>query len=64
MIGKVSIAVGDYLTLANVAVAMPEFQAFPVKAASGTTLYAFIRTTGTPTYTANCLQLTFGFLRD
>jgi hypothetical protein len=62
-VGHVIVAASDYRTLANGSVATVK-AGFPYKAASGTSLFAFIRCTGTPTFTANCLQLTFGMLRD
>jgi len=36
----------------------------PYKCAAGTSIYAIMRTLSDPTYTTDCLQLTFGLLRD
>ncbi len=62
-IGHIVVAASDYKTLANASVASVKL-GWTYKVASGTNLYAFIRCTGTPTFTANCLQLKFGMLRD
>lgn len=54
-------------TLANASVTVSEMLRnlnIPYKCAAGTSIYAIIRTLSDPTYTANCLQLTFGLLRD
>ncbi|MFA5025468.1 MAG: hypothetical protein WC503_03115 [Candidatus Shapirobacteria bacterium] len=54
-------------TLTNASVTYSEMLRnlnIPYKCESGTSIYAIIRTLSDPTYTANCLQLTFGLLRD
>lgn len=60
-IGFLTVAAGEYQTMANASVVSQTGIAMPVKLASGSSLYALIVTTGTPTYTANALQLIFGF---
>lgn len=62
-VGHVVISAADYRTLANASAAKVLVN-ISYKLPVGTTLYAFIRCTGTPTFTANCLQLKFGMLRD
>ena len=62
-VGHVVIGATDWKTLANASVTSIK-AGFPYKLPAGTSMYAFIRCTGTPTFTANCLQLTFGMLRD
>jgi hypothetical protein len=64
-LGRIDILATDYISMANASVAIPSgFRGMPIKVASGTSLYGFIRTIGTPTYGLNALQLTFGILRD
>lgn len=58
-IGTIKILSTDYEEMANASLVDLGFE-LDVKAAAGTTLYALIVTTGTPTYGANALQLTFG----
>jgi len=65
-IGRIDVATSDYKSLADNSMAFPkDMRAIPFKLASGTSLYAIIRTTGTPTYAATSdLKLVFGILRD
>lgn len=58
-IGTIKILSTDYEQMANASLADLGFE-MPIEAAAGTTIYALIVTTGTPTYGANALQLTFG----
>lgn len=67
LIDVIDVLAGDWETLTNASVTKAETLrglGIPYKITSGTSLFAIIRTLGTPTYTANCLQLTFGLLRD
>jgi hypothetical protein len=57
-IGTIKILSTDYEEMANASLVDLGFE-MDVKAAAGTTIYALIVTTGTPTYGANALQLTF-----
>jgi len=63
LVGHKIIYNSDYITLANGSV-VSTLVNIPYRLSAGTTMYAFIRCTGTPTYTASCLQLIFGMLRD
>jgi hypothetical protein len=66
--GIIDVLISDWgATLANASVTNSEPLRnlnIPYKCAAGTSIYAIIRTLSDPTYTANCLQLTFGLLRD
>ena len=67
LIDVIDVLASDWETLTNVSVTNVETLrglGIPYKITTGTSLFAIIRTLGTPTYTANCLQLTFGLLRD
>jgi hypothetical protein len=67
LIDVIDVLSTDWETLANVSVTKAETLrglGIPFKITTGTSLFALIRTLGTPTYTANCLQVTFGLLRD
>ena len=57
-IGTIKILPTDYEEMANASLVDLGFE-MDVKAVAGTTLYALIVTTGTPTYGANALQLIF-----
>ena len=57
-IGTVKIIATDYEEMANASLVDLGFE-MDVKAAVGTTVYALVITTGTPTYGANALQLIF-----
>lgn len=63
---RVDITAADYVTFdhSGTDFATAEITAISktIKAASGTSLYAVIQTTGTPTYAAGALTITFGFL--
>ena len=64
-IGKVTISASDYISLVDNSVATITNCGLPLKATTGTSLYAIIRTTGTPTYASTSdLKITFGLLRD
>ena len=64
-IGKVTINAADYISLADNSVATITNCGLALKATTGTSLYAIIRTTGTPTYASTSdLKITFGLLRD
>lgn len=65
VIGQVAVGQGDYVTTNNKAFAKPSFNPIPVKAASGTSLYAIFQTTSTPTFAATTdVQIAFGFGQD
>lgn len=65
VIAQVSIAASDYVTTNSKALAQKTGLGIALKAASGTTLYAALVTTGTPTYAATTdVQLEYGFLQD
>jgi hypothetical protein len=66
VIGRVSVAAGDYVTIASgEAVAIKTGLGIALKAAAaGTTLYAVAITSGTPTYSATALQWVWGILQD
>ena len=64
-IGKVIVNASDYTSLADNSIATITGCGLPLKATTGTSLYAIIRTTGTPTYASTSdLKITFGLLRD
>lgn len=62
-IGFVDVLASDYKTLANASVVSLNLISLGARALIGAPIYALIVTTGTPTYAANALQLTFGFDR-
>lgn len=62
-IGRIDVAAGDYKSLADNAIACVVGLGLPIKLAA-TSMFALIRTTGTPTFAASDLKLTFGILRD
>lgn len=65
VIAQISIAAGDYVTTNGKAVAQVSGLAIPVKAASGTSLYAAVVTTDAPTFVATTdLQIEYGILQD
>lgn len=65
VIAQVSVAASDYVTTNSKAVAVISGLQIPLKAASGTSLYAALVTTGTPTFAATTdVQLEFGILQD
>lgn len=66
IIRKINVGAADYETVGTTAIADIGVGGKPVKAASGTSLYALIITTGTPTYGANAtsLYVNFGLLQD
>jgi hypothetical protein len=57
-IGTIKILSTDYVQMANTSLVDLGFD-LDVEAAAGTTIYALIVTTGTPTYGVNALQLIF-----
>ena len=57
-VGTIKILSTDYEQMANASLVDLGFE-MPIEASSGTSLYALIVTTGTPTYGATALQLTF-----
>lgn len=59
-IGTIEVQASDYKQMNNAALVDFAGMGIDTKAASGRNLYALIVTTGTPTYGANALQLTFG----
>ena len=63
-LGTIDILPSDYRSMANASVVALGGFGMKVKATAGTSLFALIVTTGTPTYGANALQLTFGFGRN
>lgn len=65
VIAQVNIGAGDYTTTNSKAIANLGGLAIPLKAASGTTLYAVLVTSGTPTFAATTdVQLEVGILQD
>jgi hypothetical protein len=65
VIAQISIAAGDYVTTNSKAYAQISGLSIPVKAASGTSLFAAVVTTGTPTFAATTdVQLEVGILQD
>ncbi len=65
VIAQVNIGAGDYVTTNGKAIAVVSGLNIALKAASGTTLYAALVTTGTPTFAATTdVQLSFGILQD
>jgi hypothetical protein len=65
VIGQIAVNTGDYVTTNVKAFGKLAFNPIPVKAASGTSLYAIFQTTSTPTFAATTdVQLSFGFLQD
>jgi hypothetical protein len=67
LIDVIDVLSSDWETLANVSVTKADALrglGIPYKITSGTSLFAIARVITAPTYTANCLQLTFGLLRD
>lgn len=67
LIDVIDVSAGDWETLTNCSVTRSEALrglGIPYKITSGTSLFAIIRTLAAPTFTADCLQLTFGLLRD
>jgi len=58
-IGTIKILAADWETMTNASLVDLSFD-MPVEAASGVNLYALIITLNAATFTANCLQLTFG----
>lgn len=63
-IGIVEIVTSDYKTIKDNSIATVKGIGLPIKCAA-TSLFAVIKTTGTPTYVANGdLKFTFGILRD
>lgn len=65
VIAQVSIGAGDYVTTDSKAYALISGLNIPIKAASGTSLFAALVTTGTPTYAATTnVQLEYGILQD
>jgi len=63
-LGVIDILASDYKTMSLASVVSLGGIGMKVKATTGTSLYALIVTTGTPTYGANALQLTFGLGRN
>lgn len=63
-IGQISILATDYKTWANASVVDIGEIGMDIFAEIGRNIFALIVTTGTPTYGANALQLTFGIERN
>lgn len=65
VIAQISIAASDYVTTNNKAIAVKSGLAIALKASAGTTLYAALVTTGTPTFAATSdVQIEYGILQD
>jgi hypothetical protein len=65
VIAQVNIGAGDYVTTNGKAIALISGLQIPLQAASGTSLYAALVTTGTPTFAATTdVQLEFGIMQD
>lgn len=64
-IGMIPVISTDLITVGSQIIAKPSFTPFPIKAASGTTLYAAYVLTSTPTFTATTDMLVeVGILQD
>ncbi|MFA4834852.1 MAG: hypothetical protein WC749_02105 [Dehalococcoidia bacterium] len=64
-IGMVEVNASDYKSLKDNSIGMVKNIGLPLKATTGTSLFALIKTTGTPTYASTSdLKITFGLLRD
>ena len=61
IIRKVNVAAADYETVGGIAIADLAALSKIVEAASGTTLYIVITTTGTPTYASGALSVNCGY---
>lgn len=61
VIGRVDVVADDYITFDSVATAALKDIDLALKPASGTTIYAVVVTTGTPTYAAGSLTFRYGF---
>jgi len=65
VLARLSVAATDYVTINSKAIVTLKGLGVVVKAASGTSLYAALITTGTPTFAATTdIQLKYGFLQD
>jgi DNA-binding phage protein len=65
VIAQINIGASDYVTTNSKAIAQKTGLGVALKAASGTTLYAALVTTGTPTFAATTdVQLEYGILQD
>jgi DNA-binding phage protein len=65
VLARISVGTADYITLNSKAVALIRGIGAVLKAASGTSLYAAVVTTGTPTFAATTdVQIIFGILQD
>ena len=65
VLARISVSATDYVTLNSKAVATVKGIGAVLKAASGTSLYCAVVTTGTPTYAATSdVQVIFGILQD
>ena len=65
VLARISVAATDYVTLNSKAVAIVRGLGVALKAASGTSLFAAVVTTGTPTFSVTTdVQVTFGILQD
>jgi hypothetical protein len=65
VIAQINISASDYVTTNSKAYAIISGLSIPVKAASGTSLYCAVVTTGTPTYAATTdVQIEAGILQD
>jgi len=65
VIAQVNIAASDYVTTNSKAYAIISGLSIPVRAASGTSLYCAVVTTGTPTFAATTdVQIEVGILQD
>jgi hypothetical protein len=62
VLARIPVATADYITINGKAVAMLRNLGAIVKPVAGSTLYAAIITTGTPTYAVGDVQIRFGFL--
>lgn len=61
LIGKIDVAGADYSTFDSMAVATLKDIDLALKPASGSTIYAVVVTTGTPTYAVGDLIFRYGF---
>jgi hypothetical protein len=65
VLGRVSVAASDYVTLNSKAIATLKGIGLTLKGNATTSLFVAVVTTGTPTYAATTdVQITFGFLQD
>lgn len=63
-LGAIEVAAADYLSAKDNSVATVRNIGFGMTPSGSSSLYALVKTTGTPTYAVGDLEFTFFFLRD